>query len=75
MVLDNASKIEDKTELKNNIPSVNLISNHKNEGYAAGNNIGIQIALENNAEYENKLKSEKFAIDVFCSVFFGFSIF
>ncbi|MBE0391144.1 glycosyltransferase family A protein [Flavobacterium sp. PL002] len=36
----------------------------------------MQQELEQNRnEYEYKLKSEKFAIDVFCSVFFGFSIF
>jgi len=36
----------------------------------------MQMALEQKtAEYEYKLKSKKFAIDVFCSVFFGFSIF
>jgi len=36
----------------------------------------MQMALEQKtAEYEYKLKSEKFAIDVFCSVFFGFSVF
>jgi glycosyltransferase involved in cell wall biosynthesis len=31
--------------------------------------------IEEKNEQEHKLKSEKFAIDVFCSVFFGFSIF
>lgn len=36
----------------------------------------MQQELEQNRnEYEYKLKSEKFAIDVFCSVFFGFSVF
>ena len=34
-----------------------------------------QVTEQNIQEYENKLKSEKFAIDVFCSVFFGFTIF
>lgn len=34
-----------------------------------------QELLQNKNEQEHKLKSEKFAIDVFCSVFFGFSIF
>lgn len=41
-----------------------------------GSFMHMQLALEQKtAEYEYKLKSEKFAIDVFCSVFFGFSIF
>lgn len=36
----------------------------------------MQFALEQKtAEFEYKLRSEKFAIDVFCSVFFGFSVF
>ncbi len=30
---------------------------------------------QNTQEYENKLKSEKFAADVFCSTLFGFTIF
>lgn len=34
-----------------------------------------QELIQSRNEYEHKLKSEKFAIDVFCSVFFGFSIF
>ncbi|MGO4819487.1 glycosyltransferase family 2 protein [Flavobacterium sp. W22_SRS_FP1] len=34
-----------------------------------------QELLQNKNEQEHKLKSEKFAIDVFSSVFFGFSIF
>lgn len=41
-----------------------------------GSFMQMQTALEQKTtEYEYKLKSEKFAIDVFCSVFFGFSIF
>ncbi|MBC5863651.1 glycosyltransferase family A protein [Flavobacterium turcicum] len=34
-----------------------------------------QEVIQITNEYEYKLTSEKFAIDVFCSVFFGFSIF
>lgn len=34
-----------------------------------------QELLQNKNEQEHRLKSEKVAIDVFCSVFFGFSIF
>ena len=38
--------------------------------------LSMERALQQNtADYENKLKSEKFAIDVFCSALFGFSIF
>lgn len=51
LVIDNNSTEEDKLQLKENIPSENLIFNKKNLGYAGGNNIGIEIALNENAEY------------------------
>lgn len=34
-----------------------------------------QKVEQNTQDYENKLKSEKFAVDVFCSTLFGFTIF
>lgn len=51
IVVDNNSSSFDKENLKANIPPNQLIFNKKNLGYAGGNNIGIQIALENNADY------------------------
>lgn len=51
LVIDNASNIADKDELKENIPSGNLFFNNKNTGYAVGNNIGIDLAIKGNANY------------------------
>ncbi|TBW25572.1 glycosyltransferase family 2 protein [Gramella sp. KN1008] len=51
LVIDNASPEEDRQLLKNAIPKSNLILNNSNKGYAAGNNVGINIALQQEAEY------------------------
>ena len=51
LVIDNASEKEDQKRLKNNIPAENIIFNSKNIGYAGGNNIGIEIALKEEADY------------------------
>ncbi len=50
-ILDNASSAFDLELLKSAIPENHLILNEYNLGYAAGNNVGIRIALENNADY------------------------
>tara|TARA_R100000935_G_scaffold50402_1_gene76262 strand:+ start:8926 stop:9816 length:891 start_codon:yes stop_codon:yes gene_type:complete len=51
LVIDNNSNEEDQIQLRENIPSVNLIFIKKNLGYAGGNNIGIEIALNKKADY------------------------
>ena len=50
-VVDNASAVVDRKQLKKNIPEENLILTSKNLGYAGGNNIGIQRAINAEAEY------------------------
>ncbi len=51
LVIDNNSIEADQLELKENIPAENLIFSPKNLGYAGGNNIGIEIALNDKADY------------------------
>lgn len=51
LVIDNNSSEEDQFQLKKNIPYKNLIFNQPNLGYAGGNNIGIEIALNERADY------------------------
>jgi len=51
LVIDNNSMKEDKIQLKENLSFQNLILNEKNLGYAGGNNIGIEIALNEQADY------------------------
>ncbi|MBO2544283.1 glycosyltransferase family 2 protein [Salegentibacter sp. BDJ18] len=50
-VIDNASIPKDRAYLKGQIPQENLILNEVNIGYAGGNNIGIQLAIERNFEF------------------------
>jgi len=51
LVIDNNSSEEDQIQLKENIPSENLIFNKINLGYAGGNNRGIEIALNEKADF------------------------
>ncbi len=51
IVIDNNSIEKDRARLKKEIPSQYLIINEENIGYAGGNNVGIDIALKDNADY------------------------
>lgn len=51
LILDNGSIPEDIQNLKQNIPAKNLVLNNYNLGYAGGNNIGIKLAIEDQAKY------------------------
>lgn len=51
LIIDNASSIEDIENLKKNISFENLILNSENLGFAGGNNIAIQKALAEEADF------------------------
>ena len=51
LIIDNCSKKEDVLKLQRNVSEGELIVIKKNLGYAGGNNIGIERALENNADF------------------------
>ena len=51
LLIDNASTDNSVQYLKNNWPELKLIVAEKNLGFAAGNNIGFQYAIENNFDY------------------------
>ncbi|MCM8569203.1 glycosyltransferase family 2 protein [Gramella jeungdoensis] len=51
LIIDNASNNNDINRLKEHIPEDQLILNNSNLGYAGGNNVGLDIALKNNADY------------------------
>lgn len=55
IVVDNASKKEDPIEIKNRFPSIQLIINSENGGFAKGNNLGISHA---NGDYILLLNSD-----------------
>jgi len=51
IVIDNASA-DDSTEMvRSEFPSVELVAESENHGFAKGNNIGIALALETGADY------------------------
>jgi hypothetical protein len=53
VVVDNGSTDDSVPQLRTGLgdPRVELLVNRKNEGYAGGNNRGIEVALERGAEY------------------------
>lgn len=51
VIVDNGSTDESVVKIQAAFPGVTLIQNKANLGYAGGNNVGIQHALESNAKY------------------------
>lgn len=51
LVIDNFSSKNDQSHLITQIPTENLLLNKENSGYAGGNNIGIEKAIKENAQY------------------------
>jgi hypothetical protein len=51
LLVDNASTDGSREFVKENYPSVKIIANRKNYGFAKGNNIGIRYAIEQKAKY------------------------
>ena len=51
LVSDNGSTDGSQEYVKNNFPTITLIENNDNLGWAAGNNVGIKYALNNDADY------------------------
>lgn len=51
LLVDNGSTDGSQQILKDKFPHLPLIENTKNLGFATGNNIGINLALEENADY------------------------
>jgi GT2 family glycosyltransferase len=51
IVVDNASTDDSVKLVSEKFPSVKVISNSQNVGYAEGNNVGIRQALADNADF------------------------
>jgi GT2 family glycosyltransferase len=51
VIVDNGSTDDSVERLKHSCPDVTVIETHKNLGFAAGNNVGIRLALNNGADY------------------------
>lgn len=66
LVVDNASTDGTPEMVRQQFPRVRLIQNEMNLGFAAGNNIGIKLALDEGAEYVMLLNQDTtVAIDCF----------
>jgi GT2 family glycosyltransferase len=51
VVVDNGSDDGSTIAIRENFPTVTILETGENLGYAGGNNVGIQYALENDADY------------------------
>lgn len=51
VVVDNNSSDDSVVMIENKFPEVKVIKNKENSGFAGGNNIGIDFALKNGADY------------------------
>jgi GT2 family glycosyltransferase len=51
IVVDNASQDDSVAVIRKKFPEVDIISSHKNLGFAGGNNLGIKKAIKDNADW------------------------
>ncbi|MEA1936618.1 MAG: glycosyltransferase family 2 protein [Patescibacteria group bacterium] len=51
VVVDNGSEDDSVFAIRRNFPEIKIVENKKNLGFAGGNNIGINYAVENKADY------------------------
>lgn len=73
LILDNDSQDQSYEKLIMRYPDIQIIQTGKNLGYAGGNNIGIQIAIKEGAQYigilNNDIKAETGVISEMVKVF------
>lgn len=51
LIVDNGSTDDSISQLRQACPEVNIVETRTNLGFAAGNNVGIRVALESRADY------------------------
>jgi GT2 family glycosyltransferase len=51
VVVDNCSQNDSVVKIKQNYPLIKLLETKANLGFSGGNNVGIRLALENDADY------------------------
>jgi GT2 family glycosyltransferase len=73
VIVDNGSTDDSVERLKEACPEVSILETHKNLGFAAGNNVGIRIALENGADYVFVLNNDTTVFSDTISEFVGFA--
>ncbi len=60
LVVDNGSEPEDVRRLQDAHPNLDILRNEKNAGFGGGNNLGIQRALEQGADYVWLINNDAF---------------
>ncbi|MEK4150842.1 glycosyltransferase family 2 protein [Carnobacterium sp. FSL E2-0243] len=73
VLVDNLSTDDSETILKKNLPEHHFIQTNKNLGYANGNNIGIDYAIQNGASYVCILNNDVLVEPDFLSILVDYS--
>ncbi len=73
VIVDNGSTDDSVERLKEACPEVTILETHKNLGFAAGNNVGIRLALKNGADYVFVLNNDTTVFADTISAFVGFA--
>ena len=73
VVVDNGSTDDSVERLKEACPEVTILETHKNLGFAAGNNVGIRLALKSRADYVFVLNNDTTVFPDTISAFVGFA--
>jgi GT2 family glycosyltransferase len=58
IVVDNGSQDNTPAAIRTRFPAVTVVENHNNLGFAAGNNVGVSLALQGDAEYVMLLNND-----------------
>lgn len=73
VLVDNASTDNSEEILRETFPEHHFIQTHKNAGYAKGNNIGIEYAIQDGAEYVCILNNDVLVEPDFLTKLVGYS--
>ena len=73
LVVDNGSTDDSVKRLKEAFPGLTVVETHTNLGFAAGNNVGIRLALKNGADYVFVLNNDTTVFPDTVSAFVGFA--
>ena len=73
VIVDNGSTDDSVERIKATCPEVTILETHKNLGFAAGNNVGIRLALKSRADYVFVLNNDTTVFPDTISTFVGFA--
>jgi GT2 family glycosyltransferase len=73
VIVDNGSTDDSVEHIKEACPDVTILETHNNLGFAAGNNVGISLALNNGADYVFVLNNDTTVFPDTIAAFVGFA--